>query len=440
MRPTVSWAFTPDSATVGEVNHCSCFYLPMALNEFHLSTDYAQLTHQLTTAADFLIIQDLDGVCMSLVADPLTRTLDPSYLAATQALDQHFFVLTNGEHIGPRGINAIIERQLEEEVHTDRCYLPGLAAGGVQWQDRFGAVSHPGVSDAEMAFLGRLPQRFSAFLHNALGQCDATLSAAAVAQCVNSAVLDNPVSPTLNLNAAYALLQARPTSYVELQQQTEAFTRQLLAEARQQGLGDSFFLHLAPNRGHHEGLEQLAPGSAESAGTTDFQIMLSGAIKEAGVLFLLNHAVYQRHGRYPLGADFTVRSAPANLDALVTLAAEAFRDTPLPTLVGVGDTITSHHDVTCDQYQRGGSDRGFLTLIQQLSHQLGNDHAVVFVDSSGGEVRRPGLPQPLPTGSNPVDLPGISDIHDPLELNFVFPSGHTGYIEWFQQLASACRR
>lgn len=423
---------------MGADNHCSKLYLTMALNEFHLSTDYAQLTQQLTQAEDFLIIQDLDGVCMQLVADPLTRTLDPTYLAATQRLDQHFFVLTNGEHIGPRGINAIIERQLEADVHTERCYLPGLAAGGVQWQDRSGAVSHPGVTDAEMAFLARLPQRFEAFLRNALKQCDPALATAAIDQCVQSAVLDNPVSPTLNLNAAYALLQERPHSYLELQRQTEAFTRQLLAEARQQGLGDSFFLHLAPNRGHHDGLEQLAPGSTESAGTTDFQIMLSGAIKEAGVLYLLNHAVYQRHGRYPLGADFTVRSAPANLDALIELAAEAFRDTALPTLVGVGDTVTSHHDASREHYQRGGSDRGFLTLIQQLSRHLGNDHAVLFVDSCGGEVRRPGLPKPLPAASTSVNLPGISDLSDPLALNFVFPGGHGTYIDWFKQLADNC--
>ena len=37
-----------------------------------------QLLQELTGAEDLLIVQDLDGVCMQLVKDPLTRRMDPS--------------------------------------------------------------------------------------------------------------------------------------------------------------------------------------------------------------------------------------------------------------------------------------------------------------------------------------------------------------------------
>ena len=38
----------------------------------------------------------------------------------------------------------------------------------------------------------------------------------------------------------------------------------------------------------------------------------------------------------------------------------------MPTIIGVGDTITSNKDKKSNQILRGGSDRGFLTLIQNL--------------------------------------------------------------------------
>ena len=59
-----------------------------------------ELLQELTGAEDLLIVQDLDGVCMQLVKDPLTRRMDPSYVDAVAALDGQFAVLTNGEHEG----------------------------------------------------------------------------------------------------------------------------------------------------------------------------------------------------------------------------------------------------------------------------------------------------------------------------------------------------
>jgi hypothetical protein len=80
---------------------------------------------------NLLIIQDLDGVCMGLVKDPLQRVIDTGYVTATRDFDGHFYVLTNGEHVGQRGINGIIERAFGDGdlVKAQGRYLPGLAAG-----------------------------------------------------------------------------------------------------------------------------------------------------------------------------------------------------------------------------------------------------------------------------------------------------------------------
>ena len=129
-----------------------------------------QLIEELSDVDDLLIVQDLDGVCMQLVKDPLTRRMDPDYVAAVAAMDGAFAVLTNGEHEGRRGVNRLVEKALGESDLPKRegRYLPGLAAGGVQLQDRFGDLSHPGVSPAEMAFLAAAPGRMEALLMDRL--------------------------------------------------------------------------------------------------------------------------------------------------------------------------------------------------------------------------------------------------------------------------------
>ena len=112
------------------------------------STDLEALKARLHRVDEFLIIQDLDGVCMGLVNDPLTRRIEPGYLHAVSRLKGRFFVLTNGEHIGCRGVNGIVDRALSEsdaEPEDHGLYLPGLAAGGVQWQT---AVQTPPASGA----------------------------------------------------------------------------------------------------------------------------------------------------------------------------------------------------------------------------------------------------------------------------------------------------
>ncbi|MEO1467221.1 MAG: glucosylglycerol 3-phosphatase, partial [Cyanobacteria bacterium J06633_1] len=68
-----------------------------SLSTRSLSLDHQSLSQALIERENILIIQDLDGVCMGLVKDPLTRTMDANYIKAVKALEKHFFVLTNGE-------------------------------------------------------------------------------------------------------------------------------------------------------------------------------------------------------------------------------------------------------------------------------------------------------------------------------------------------------
>ncbi|MEM8545856.1 MAG: glucosylglycerol 3-phosphatase, partial [Cyanobacteria bacterium P01_H01_bin.119] len=119
----------------------------LPLHQQAMSLQHDSLVDVLANTDNLLIIQDLDGVCMGLVNDPLNRVIETDYVAAVRSLEGHFYVLTNGEHIGQRGVNSIVERAFGdgEQVKAEGLYLPGLAAGGVQWQDRFGQVSHPGV-------------------------------------------------------------------------------------------------------------------------------------------------------------------------------------------------------------------------------------------------------------------------------------------------------
>lgn len=396
------------------------------------------LLPRLAAARDLLVIQDLDGVCMPLVRDPLTRRLDPAYLDACAAMGGDFFVLTNGEHVGSRGVNAIVDRALGstggENHHR---YLPGLAAGGVQWQGPDGVVEHPGVTDAELAFLAALPERFREWLLRWLHSLAPTLPSETAKAVVDACVLDNRVSPTLNLNSAHHALRQHSGAYRRLQEDCVTLLAGCLEEAEHRGLAGSFFIHYAPNLGRGAGGERLKPATDADAGTTDFQFMLSGAVKEGGVLDLVNRWCAVHRGRAPLGRAFSARTAPGTLEELLQLAADAFEPPDLPLIVGVGDTVTSVRGP--GGWQRGGSDRGFLTLVQGLGSLAGRDNLVCFVDSSGGEVRRPGVAwDRYEAGDRMAALDGITDPGDALKLNVLFRSHHQ-YLEFFQQLRSARR-
>jgi glucosylglycerol 3-phosphatase len=100
----------------------------------------------------------------------------------------------------------------------------------------------------------------------------------------------------------------------------------------------------------------------------------------------------------------------------------------MPLLIGVGDTVTSSKGNENDSWLRGGSDRGFLTLIQKLGISYKKSNQIIFVNSSNKEVSRPKV-----HGS---DMTGISDPNDDLKFNMIINDGPEEYIEWFKELAS----
>ena len=393
-----------------------------------------QLLEELTPVDDLLIVQDLDGVCMQLVKDPLTRRMDPGYVNAAADLRGSFVVLTNGEHEGRRGVNRLVEAALGDQIKPDQAglYLPGLAAGGVQFQDRFGHLSHPGVSDAEMAFLAAAPLRMEQLLLERLPAELLGVSSEQLKVLAQQAVLDTQVSPTINLNGVFALVPGDVSRQRRLQQMLAELMDQLLQEASATGLEGSFFLHVAPNLGRDaDGRERAKPAAAGDVGTTDIQFMLTGSLKEAGLLVLINQHIARRHGVFPLGEDFNVRTAPRDHQDLLQLAEERLPMERMPRLVGVGDTVTSTQADDGQRWLRGGSDRGFLTLLKDLGASSHQPNRVILVDSSHGEVDRPSLADGR--------LLGISDPQDPLELDVLMPGGPADYINWFQTLAQRRR-
>ena len=201
----------------------------------------------------------------------------------------------------------------------------------------------------------------------------------------------------------------------------------LLAEAEANGQRGCFFLHLAPNLGSSDGVELPKPAAPGNVGTTDVQFMLRGAVKEAGLLALINDHIARRTGTAPLGAGFNARTAPTGHTELLELCQRSIPVEHMPVLVGVGDTITSEPDGQ-GGWRRGGSDRGFLTLLQELGNLFGRQNRVVLVDSSAGEVDRPSLQHP--------ELKGLSDPDDPLKPDVLVPGGPDAYVAWFEQLAN----
>ena len=389
-----------------------------------------QLQQQLVDIDDLLIVQDLDGVCMQLVRDPLTRRLDRSYVESAARLQGAFAVLTNGEHEGHRGVNRLVERALgpSHSPVQEGLYLPGLAAGGVQLQDRFGTLSHPGVSSAEMDFLAAAPARMEQLLLEKLPEHLPDLPQSQLKALAQSAVLDTQVSPTINLNGAFALLPGAVDAQRGLQRMLEQLMNQLASEAEIQGLEGSFFLHVAPNLGRAaDGSERIKPSAPGDVGTTDIQFMLTGSLKEAGLLVLLNQHIARRWGEAPFGESFNVRTAPHDHDGLLALVKRGVPRERMPLLVGVGDTVTSTRAEDGSSWMRGGSDRGFLQLLQDLGRWCGQPNRVVLVDSSHGEIDRPSLADDR--------LEGISDPDDPLHVDALMPEGPAQYIRWFTQLA-----
>ena len=77
---------------------------------------------------NILIVQDLDGVCIPLVQDPLQREINKEYVKDVSKLREKFAVLTCGEHEGKRGVNRLVEKALNSKTTAKEngFYLPAL--------------------------------------------------------------------------------------------------------------------------------------------------------------------------------------------------------------------------------------------------------------------------------------------------------------------------
>ncbi len=379
---------------------------------------------------NILIVQDLDGVCIPLVQDPLKREINKKYVEDVSRLKGKFAVLTCGEHEGRRGVNRLVEKALDSKTiaKENGFYLPGLAACGVEFQDRFSNSSHPGVEDNEINFLAKVPKIMRTMLTSELEKSLPCLSNDERNKLVNVAVCDTRFTPTLNFNEIFSYVRTDFEKVKTLQLIMEKIMNDLLKDSIDSGLDNSFHLHFMPNLGVKDGKEIMKYATQNELGTTDIQFIIKGAIKEAGLLFLLNNYISNNNGFHPFGENFNVRSAPKTLNELIDLCRNKIPSDQMPLLIGVGDTVTSFKDPKTNSWLRGGSDRGFLTLIQKLGESYEKENQVVFVNSCNDQVLRPKV--------NGNDMTGISDLNDDLKFNMIINDGPKEYLEWFRQLAS----
>ena len=379
---------------------------------------------------NILIVQDLDGVCIPLVQDPLQREINKEYVKDVSRLRENFAVLTCGEHEGKRGVNRLVEKALDSKTTAKEngFYLPGLAACGVEYQDRFSNLSYPGLKDNEINFLAEVPKMMRSMLTNELKKFLPNLSNEKRNKLIDVAVCDTRFTPTLNFNEIFSYVKNDFQKVKDLQLIMEKIMNNLLEDSKNFGLDNSFYLHLMPNLGIRDGREIMKYSTQNEFGTTDIQFIIKGAIKEAGLLFLLNKYIANKTGVYPFGENFNVRNAPKTHAQLIKLCRDKIPHEQMPLLVGVGDTVTSVKDNKDNSWLRGGSDRGFLTLIQRLGESYKKDNQVVFVNSCNEQVLRPRI--------NGTDMKGVSDPNDDLKFNMIINDGPKEYIEWFKQLAS----
>ncbi len=389
-----------------------------------------EVTKSIINQENILIVQDLDGVCIPLVQDPLKREISKEYVMAVTKLRGKFSVLTCGEHDGRRGVNRLVESTLKSKTQAkdDGLYLPGLAACGVEFQDRFSNLSHPGLKDNEINFLSKVPELMRKMLTYELESYLSELSENLRNKLIDVAICDTRFTPTLNFNEIFSYVKNDIRRIRSLQLMMEKIMNNLLQEAQKIGLQNSFYLHMMPNLGLKEGKEIMKYANKEEFGTTDIQFIIKGAVKEAGLLFLLNKYISNKNGIFPFGSKYNVRNAPKTIDELVNLCKEKIPCNQMPLLIGVGDTVTSVKDEKSNCWLRGGSDRGFLTLIQRLGEAYNKENQIIFVNSCNEQVFRPKI-----KGSN---MKGISDPNDYLKFSMVINDGPKEYIEWFKKLAN----
>ena len=379
---------------------------------------------KIINSKNILFIQDLDGVCIPLVKDPMTRKLESKFIFAVKNLEKEFFVLTCGEHEGPRGVNRIIERSLKsiDQPKEKGLYLRGLAACGVEYQDNNGKISFEGVSKEEVDFLAKVPDLMRPSFEQIVKKIFPDIDQEELNSHASKSICKTRFSPTINFNSLFDLVRDDSEKRIIIQQSFEDMMNEIINKAKAQGLKNSFFLHISPNLGSKDGNEIIKLSSKNDIGSTDIQLLIKGAVKDSGVLFLLNKFIYDMSGKAPFGRNFNFRDSPKSIKDKVNFCKKHIKSKDMPTIIGIGDTVTSQKN-TNNGYSRGGSDRSFLEFIQLLGKEFDSNNKIIFVDSSSGEVYRP--------STKVSGLKGISDDDDNLKFDMIFQNGPKEYINWF---------
>ena len=378
---------------------------------------------------NILIIQDIDGVCIPLVKDPLTRKLDKNYIYAARLLGNEFYVLTCGEHEGIRGVNRIIERSLKSksEPIEKGLYLRGLAACGVEFQDSEGKTSFEGIPKKELEFLAKVPELMRRKFKILVKDLFPKMGEDNINFHLMKSICDTKFSPTVNFNSLFEIVRNDSEKRKSIQSKFEKMMNEIINHAELEGLKESFFLHISPNLGTKNGKEIIKISTPNDIGSTDIQLLLKGATKDSGVLCLINKFLGKDKGNMPFGKDFNFRDCPQSLKEKITLCKKYIKRENMPLIIGVGDTVTSKKGIKDNDYSRGGSDRSFLEFIQTLGKEYNINNKIIFVDSSAGEVFRP--------STKKTGLDGITDEKDKLKFDMVFQNGSEEYNSWFINIA-----
>ncbi len=378
---------------------------------------------KIINSKNILFIQDLDGVCIPLVKDPMTRKLESKFIFAVKNLEKEFFVLTCGEHEGPRGVNRIIERSLKsiDQPKEKGLYLRGLAACGVEYQDNNGNISFEGVSKEEVDFLAKVPDLMRPSFEQIVKKIFPNIDQEELNSHASKSICKTRFSPTINFNSLFDLVRDDSEKRIIIQKSFEDMMNEIINKAKSQGLKNSFFLHISPNLGSKDGNEIIKLSSKNDIGSTDIQLLIKGAVKDSGVLFLLNKFIHDMTGKAPFGRNFNFRDSPKSIKDKVNFCKKHIKSEDMPTIIGIGDTVTSQKNT--NGYSRGGSDRSFLEFIQLLGKEFGSNNKIIFVDSSSGEVYRP--------STKVSGLKGISDDDDNLKFDMIFQNGPKEYLNWF---------
>ena len=391
----------------------------------NINLDFEEI---IINSKNILLIQDIDGVCIPLVKDPLTRKLESKFIFAVKNLEKEFFVLTCGEHEGTRGVNRIVERSLKstDQPKEKGLYLRGLAACGVEYQDNKGNISFEGVSKEEVDFLAKVPDLIRPNFEKIVRKIFPNIEQEEINFHASKSICKTRFSPTINFNSLFDLVKNDSEKRKIIQKSFEVLMNEIIYTAKAQGLKNSFFLHISPNLGSKDGNEIIKLSSKNDIGSTDIQLLIKGAVKDSGVLFLLNKFIYDNTGNAPFGINFNFKDSPTSIIEKVNFCKKYIKLEDMPTIIGIGDTVTSQKN-TNNGYSRGGSDRSFLEFIQLLGKEFESNNKIIFVDSGSSEVYRP--------STKISGLKGISDAEDNLKFDMIFQNGPKEYLNWFVAFA-----